>query len=158
MLDAPCRTTNKTGTQLHPLAERLPKIILSSQTPQNTTRRGPAHQKDKTQAHPPEHRHQSHPPGSLHKPLNQTLPLQADTENNGNYEYAAWEKETPNTVSWTKWEDREICRRWRSKVKTHLTKKNEEEKSSLPEKEFRVMIVKMIQNLGNRMEKNAGNV
>ena len=30
---------------------------------------------------------------------------------------------------------------------------NEEEMSSLPEKEFRVMIVKMIQNLGNRMEK-----
>ena len=30
---------------------------------------------------------------------------------------------------------------------------NEEEISSLPEKEFRVMIVKMIQNLGNRMEK-----
>ena len=30
---------------------------------------------------------------------------------------------------------------------------NEEETGSLPEKEFRVMIVKMIQNLGNRMEK-----
>ena len=30
---------------------------------------------------------------------------------------------------------------------------NEEEKGSLPEKEFRVMIVKMIRNLGNRMEK-----
>ena len=30
---------------------------------------------------------------------------------------------------------------------------NEEEISSLPEKEFRVMILKMIQNLGNRMEK-----
>ena len=30
---------------------------------------------------------------------------------------------------------------------------NEEEISSLPEKEFRVMIVKMIPNLGNRMEK-----
>ena len=30
---------------------------------------------------------------------------------------------------------------------------NEEEISSLPEKEFRVMIVKVIQNLGNRMEK-----
>ena len=30
---------------------------------------------------------------------------------------------------------------------------NKEEMSSLPEKEFRVMIVKMIQNLGNRMEK-----
>ena len=30
---------------------------------------------------------------------------------------------------------------------------NEEEIGSLPEKEFRVMIVKVIQNLGNRMEK-----
>ena len=30
---------------------------------------------------------------------------------------------------------------------------NEEEIASLPEKEFRLMIVKMIQNLGNRMEK-----
>ena len=30
---------------------------------------------------------------------------------------------------------------------------NEEEVGSLPEKEFRVMIVKMIQNLGNRVEK-----
>ena len=30
---------------------------------------------------------------------------------------------------------------------------NEEEIGSLSEKEFRVMIVKMIQNLGNRMEK-----
>ena len=29
---------------------------------------------------------------------------------------------------------------------------NEEEKGNLPEKEFRVMIVKMIQNLRNRME------
>ena len=32
-------------------------------------------------------------------------------------------------------------------------KKKEEAVSSQPEKEFRVMIVKMIQNLGNRMEK-----
>ena len=30
---------------------------------------------------------------------------------------------------------------------------NEEEIGSLPKKEFRIMIVKMIQNLGNRMEK-----
>ena len=30
---------------------------------------------------------------------------------------------------------------------------NEEEIGSLPEKEFRIMIVKMIQNLGNRIEK-----
>ena len=31
--------------------------------------------------------------------------------------------------------------------------RNEDEIGNLPEKEFRVMIVKMIQNLGNKMEK-----
>ena len=37
--------------------------------------------------------------------------------------------------------------------KNPLDQTNEEEIGSLPEKEFTVMIVKMIQNLGNRMEK-----
>ena len=37
--------------------------------------------------------------------------------------------------------------------KTPSHQANEEETGSLPEKEFRAMIVKMIQNLGNRMEK-----
>ena len=37
--------------------------------------------------------------------------------------------------------------------KNPLDQTNEEEIGNLPEKEFRVMIVKMIQNLGNRMEK-----
>ena len=36
VLDTLCQTTSKTGTQPHPLAERLPKIIIRSQTPQNT--------------------------------------------------------------------------------------------------------------------------
>ena len=47
---------------------------------------------------PPGHRHQSPPPGSLHNPLNQPYPVGADTKNNGNYEPAGCEKETPNTV------------------------------------------------------------
>ena len=36
VLDTLCQTTSKTGTQTHPFAERLPKIIIRSQTPQNT--------------------------------------------------------------------------------------------------------------------------
>ena len=63
------------------------------------TRRGPAHKNGKIQPIPPEHRHYSPPPGSLHNPLNQPYPLGADPKNNGNYEPAACEKETPNTVS-----------------------------------------------------------
>ena len=67
-------------------------------TTKHTTGRGPAHQKDKIQPHPPEHRHQSPPPGSLHNPLNQPYPLGTNTKNNGNYEPAACKKEKPNTV------------------------------------------------------------
>ena len=36
VLSTLCQTTSKKGTQPHPLAERLPKIIIRSQTPQNT--------------------------------------------------------------------------------------------------------------------------
>ena len=49
-------------------AKNLSKV---TDTPKHTTRHGPAHQKDKIQPHPPEHRHHSPPPGSLHNPLNQ---------------------------------------------------------------------------------------
>ena len=41
----------------------------------------------------------------------------------------------------------------KEQVKNPPDQKKEEEIGSLPEKELRVMIVKMIQNLGNRMEK-----
>ena len=36
VLDTLCQIPSKKGTQSHPLAERLPKIIITSQTPQNT--------------------------------------------------------------------------------------------------------------------------
>ena len=36
VLDTLCQISSKTGTQPYPLAERLPKIIIRSQTPQNT--------------------------------------------------------------------------------------------------------------------------
>ena len=41
----------------------------------------------------------------------------------------------------------------KEKCKNPPDQTNEEEIGSLPEKEFRVMILKVIQNLGNRMEK-----
>ena len=37
-------------------------------------------------------------------------------------------------------------------INDHQAKKNEAEIGSLPEKEFRIMIVNMIQNLENKME------
>ena len=78
--------------------------------------------------------------------------MEADIKNNGEYEPAAWEKETTNT---------EVKKMRRQRNMQHIKEQgknppdetNEEEIGSLPEKEFRVMIVEMIQNLGNRTEK-----
>ena len=58
----------------------------------HTIRRGSAHQKDKMQPYPLEHRHNFTPRRSLHNPLNKHEPPGTDTENNNNYEYAACEK------------------------------------------------------------------
>ena len=63
----------------------------------------------------PSHQH-------LHKPLNKPHPLQTDTRSKKNDYPVACGKENSNTVSQTKWEDREICCRLRNKVKTHKTK------------------------------------
>ena len=46
--------------------------------------------------------------------------------------------------------------KWQGKTPSDHT--NEEEIGSLPERDFRVMIVKMIQNLGNRNGENTRNV
>ena len=57
VLDTLCQTTRRTGTQPHPLTERLPKNHnKATDTPKHTTRCGRAHQKDKIKPHPPEHR------------------------------------------------------------------------------------------------------
>ena len=41
----------------------------------------------------------------------------------------------------------------KEQIRNTVVQINEEEIGKLPEKEFRIMIVKMIQNLSNRMEK-----
>ena len=71
------------------------------------------------------------------------------------FNLVAWEKETSNTISLKII----IIKRQRNttqmKEQTRNTEVqiNEEEIGKLPEKEFRIMIVKMIKNLENKMEK-----
>lgn len=52
--------------------------------------------------------------------------------------------ETTSTESETKGDSREIYSRWRIKIKTQKVLLSEVEIGSLPEKEFRVMVVKII--------------
>ena len=153
MLDTPCQTTNKTGAQTHPLAERLLKNILSSQTPQDTppdivlpTR--------KTRS-------------SLIYQNTGTSPLYQEAYTTHWANIIHWEQ-TPKQQEWrtcslrkgdpkhsklSKMRRQRNMQQMKEQSKNPPDLTNEEDIGSLPEKEFRVMIVVMIQNLANRMEK-----
>ena len=153
VLDTLCQTTSKTGTQPQPLAERLPKIIIRSQTPQNTppdvylptrkTRSSLIHQKTGT------------------SPLNQ----EAYTAHWTNLTHGG---QTPKTMGTTNLQPAKRRPQTQQVKENEKTKKHTADEGARykptrpnkwrgnrqpPEKEFRIMIVKMIQNLGNRMEK-----
>ena len=78
----------------------------------------------------------------------------AETKRKKVYSLEAWEKETTSTISL-----KEIMKRQRNTTQTKEQTRNtevqinEEEIGKLPEKEFRIMIVKMIKTLQNKMEK-----
>ena len=63
------------------------------------------------------------------------------------------EKETPKHSKLRKMRRQRTTQQRKEQGKYPPDQTDEEEIGRLPEKEFRVMIVKMIQNLGNRMEK-----
>ena len=65
----------------------------------------------------------------------------------------AWEKETSNTISLEKIEKSEKYYKNEEQTRNTEVQLNEGEIGKLPEKEFRIMIVKMIRNLENKMEK-----
>ena len=67
----------------------------------------------------------------------------------------AWEKETSNTISSKKNNSEKTEKYYTNEVQTRNTKVqiNEEETGKLPEKESRIMIVKMIKNLETNWRK-----
>jgi len=66
----------------------------------------------------------------------------------------AWEKETSNTVSFKKlMKMQRNTTQMKEQTRSTEVQINEEEIGKLPEKEFRIMIGKMIKNLENKMEK-----
>ena len=67
-----------------------------------------------------------------------------------------WEKETSNTIMLKKKMKRQRnTAQMKEQTRNTEVQIREEEIRKLPGKEFRIMIVKMIKNLENKMEKNA---
>ena len=147
MLGVPCQTTSKTGTQPHPLAESLPKIILSSQTTQNTppdvvlptrkTRSSSTHQNIGTSLLHQE-AYTSHWTNRTHwdrHQKQQELPTCSLRNGDTKHSKLSEMRRQRNTEQ------------MKEQGKNPPDQTNEEEIGSLLEKECRVMIVKMIKIL-----------
>ena len=148
MPDASHQTISKTGTQPYPLADRLPKVIPSPQTSQNTPvdKALPFRENDpapltRTQALVP-------PTGNHRKALVPPYPLEHIPPIRGTM---TCRKEAPNSKS-NKMKRQRNMPQMKEHTKNPLDKMNDEETGNQPEKEFRVLIIKMIQNLGNKMK------
>ena len=88
--------------------------------------------------------------------LTQTTGPTLETKRKKEVNLETWEKKTSNTVNLKKKERKERQRnatQMKEQTKNTEVQINEEEIGKLHEKEFRIMIVKMIKNLENKVEK-----
>ena len=136
-----------------PLAERLPKIILSSQKPQNTpvdaalpTRKTRSSPLTRIQAPVPSTRKPT-------QPSEPTLTTGGGHQKQRELRTCSLRKGDPKHSKLSKIRRQRNTQQKKGQGNNPPDQTNEEEIVSLPEKEFRVMIVKMIQNLGKRMQK-----
>ena len=146
-------TTSKVGTEPKRWAEMLPKIIIRSQTPQNILRDLDLHTR---KTNPVSSTRKQAPIPFTRKP---TQPTELTLPTGGRHQ-KQWElwtcslrKGDPKHSKWSKMRRQRNTQHMKEKGKNPPEQTNEQEIGSLPEKEFRVMIVKMTQNLGNRIEK-----
>ena len=81
-----------------------------------------------------------------------TLGGGAETKRKKEFNLEAWKKETSSTIIKKKMKRQRNTAQMKEQTFTEV-QINEEEIGKLPDKEFRIMIVKIIKNLENRMEK-----
>ena len=138
------QTTNRVGTQTHPSADRLPEVVLSQQLPINTpldttlctqgTRPGSTHQWEGAS--------QSLPPGSLHKLLEQPHPPGGRQQNQEELQSCSLR-------------NRDHKQRKLDKMRWQRNMLQKKEQDNTLEEQPRV---KMIQDLGKRMESRSKKV
>ena len=79
--------------------------------------------------------------------------MRAEPKRKKKYNHKALEKKTSNTLSEKKMKRQRNIAQMKEQGRISQDQTNEEEIGKLPEKEFKVMILKMYQGLKNRMEK-----
>ena len=87
------------------------------------------------------------------QPTEPTLPTGGRHQKQRELQTCSLQKGDPKHSKLSKMRRQRNMQQMKEESKNPPEQTNEEEIGNLPEKEFRVMIVKMIQNLGTRMEK-----
>ena len=143
------RTTSKIGTQPRSSADRLPKAILSQQPPLNTNLNMAMPSREQDPA-PPTRGQTPVPP--TRKPAQvsgTTSPTRRQTPERGAIIMQPTERRLKHrkldNMTWQR-----NMSQTKEQDKNSQGKLNEVEIGNLPEKEFKVMIVKMIQDLGKK--------
>ena len=108
-------------------------------------------QRKEIQLHPPEHRRKLPQPGNLDKPLVQPHP-HGGTSSMKRTQTFNIQKGHPKHSNLNKMKRQRNIQQVKEHDKCPPNQTKEEQTGSLPEKEFRIMIVKMIQNPENKME------
>ena len=94
---------------------------------------------------PLEHRHKSPLTRNQHKPLNQPFPPREKTKRKEEYNPTAWEKETSSGQAREKKNDeKRNTAQMKEQGRNSQDQINKEEISNQPEKQFIIMIVKML--------------
>ena len=152
MLDTLCQTTSKIGSQPQPLTERLHKIITRSGTPQNT----PPDRVLPTRETRSSLIHQNTGTSPLQQEAYTThwtkLTHWGQTQKQGELLICSLQKGDSKQSKLSEIRRQRNTQQLKEQGKNPPDQTNEEEIGRLHEK-IRVMIVKMIQNLGKRMEK-----
>ena len=87
------------------------------------------------------------------QPTEPTLPIGGRHQKRRELRTCSLRKRDPKHSKLSKMRRQRNTQQMKEQGRNPPDQKNEEEVGSLPEKEFRIMIIKMIQNLGHRMEK-----
>ena len=128
-------TTHREGAQPHPSVDNWVKSLLSKVLPPRA-RSSFSHC-------------QSLPSGGSHKPLALSIRRQREARRTTILQL----KQKPHYRKLMRMKKQKVISQMKGQDKTPEKQRNEGEISSLPEKEFRVMIMKMIQDLRETMEK-----
>ena len=105
-----------------------------------------------TRATPSSTHHQSFPSGSLHKPLREPHPLEGRQQKQEELQSCSLWNENHILRKRDKMKKQQTMYQMKEQDKTPEKQLNEVEIGKLPENKFRIMIVRMIQDLGKRME------